>query len=267
MALAAAPAAQSATLNGGTLQFDRENYVNGLTMTGGSLVGNGELRTTGNVTYNFNATAASSLITLGLNLVYGGLTFSVANGKADPDLLVSGSIYGTGGNVTKTGLGSLMLTRACTFTGNTTVSQGILKLSGSDDVLPVGSALSVAAGATLTLDNVNQTVASLSGGGTVNLGTGSLRDNTAANDVFSGVITGTPAGGGVSDYQLAPSGGLAKDGSGKLTLSSQQSLHRRHLGAGRHARPERLRLLPLQQQHPALFRLPRWMSPPAPAAR
>ena len=212
----------SATVNGGTLQFDAENYVNGLTMTAGSLVGNGELRTTGNVTYNFNAASASSLITLGLNLVYGGLTFSVANGAADPDLMVSGSVYGSGGNITKSGAGTLLLTRACSFAGNTAVSKGILKLSATDDVLPVGGALSVAAAGTLTLDGVNQTVASLSGDGTVNLGNGYLRDNTVSNDLFSGVITGVPVGGGFSDSQQGPSGGLAKDGTGKLTLSSQQ---------------------------------------------
>jgi len=90
-------------------------------------------------------------------------------------------------------------------------------------VLPVGGALSIAAAGTLTLDGINQTVASLSGSGTINLGTGSLIDKTAANDVFSGIINGAPTGAGYSDSQPGPSGGLAKDGAGKLTLSSQQN--------------------------------------------
>ena len=51
----------------------------------------------------------------------------------------------------------------------------------------------VNSGATFNLTNFNQTLGSLSGGGTVTLGSGILTVGNAAGATFSGTITGTGA--------------------------------------------------------------------------
>jgi autotransporter-associated beta strand protein len=77
-----------------------------------------------------------------------------------------------------------------------------------ENILPVSSAVSVASGATLDLNGVTQTVASLSnyggGGGTVSLGAKNLTFGNGSGS-FSGVITGT--------------GAVAKTGTGVQTLA------------------------------------------------
>ena len=48
---------QPATINGGTLLFDHENYVTNLYMTGGTLTGAGETRPTGGTVYTYPSTS------------------------------------------------------------------------------------------------------------------------------------------------------------------------------------------------------------------
>ena len=83
----------------------------------------------------------------------------------------------------------------------------------NDSVLPSQTNLSVDAGATLRLDAIHQTVASLAGpsGGTVNLGPfGRLTVSGATNTTFGGTIQG--------DYA-----GLTKSGTGTLVLSGNNT--------------------------------------------
>ena len=83
---------------------------------------------------------------------------------------------------------------------------------GNTNVLPTTTALSLTtSGATLDLNGVTQTVASISGvaGTTIALGGGALTVGNATNTVFAGAITGT--------------GGFTKVGSGTLELSGTSS--------------------------------------------
>lgn len=107
--------------------------------------------------------------------------------------------------------GTTILTGANTYTGATTVSGGTLR-AGAAGTLSSSSAftLSNTAGATLDLNNFNQTIGSLSGGGAsggdITLGSGIL--TTGGNNSstsYAGVISG--------------SGGVTKQGSGTLTLT------------------------------------------------
>ena len=93
------------------------------------------------------------------------------------------------GGLVKAGTHAMALRGANTFDGATTVTAGTLSVGAAPDRLPVGTVLSVASGANFQLDANNQTVASLSGAGRVNLGGGMLTVNPPSGvSTFSGVI-------------------------------------------------------------------------------
>ncbi len=123
----------------------------------------------------------------------------------------SGAISGS--NVfTKDGPGTLQLFGTTSYTGATNINAGNLK-TGTAERIPNGSAVTVAAGAMLEINNFTETIGSLSGGGSVFLGStasGALitgGDNTPTT--FSGVISG--------------GGTLTKQGSGTLSLTGSNT--------------------------------------------
>lgn len=118
---------------------------------------------------------------------------------------------GTGAvSLLKQGAGSWQLWGNSTYTGGTTVNGGALRM-GVVNALPTAGAVTLtnASGASLVFDNSSQTIGSLSGGGSgggsVDLGSGSLTVGDANSTTYAGVISGT--------------GGLVKRGAGTLTLS------------------------------------------------
>ena len=155
------------------------------------------------------------------------VTVDIAAGSSGLDL--SGAISGSGKTLTKTGLGPLTLsgTAANTYTGLTRVSGGTLNLNKTAGVNAIGSgglqidsnttvallasnqiadSATVTVNGTFALGNYSETIAVLAGGGAVTTGTGSvLTLSSATNSTFLGIISGT--------------GGLAKAGSGTLTLN------------------------------------------------
>ena len=117
--------------------------------------------------WTFNTTAATSYTVDGGQAVT--LSGGILNTSTGGTHTVANSIAGTG-SVVQNGAGStLVLSRANTYTGATTVSAGTLQ-TGANNALSSASALTVAAGATLDLGNTGQTVASLAGAGNVNFG-------------------------------------------------------------------------------------------------
>ena len=114
--------------------------------------------------WTFNTTAATSYTVNGGKAVT--LSGGILNTSTGGTHTIAKDIAGTGG-VVQNGAGStLVLSGANTYTGATTVSAGTLQ-AGATGVLSSASALNIAAGATLDLKNTRQTVASLSGAGTV----------------------------------------------------------------------------------------------------
>ncbi|MGH6876511.1 MAG: autotransporter-associated beta strand repeat-containing protein, partial [Rhizomicrobium sp.] len=125
---------------------------------------------------------------------------------------LSGIISGIGG-LTKSGLGTLTLSGANDYNGDTTVSAGTLKL-GASNVIPDGTGNgNVSVAGTLDLNGYDETINGLSGAGTVDNTAASTTStlmvgNNDATSTFSGVIQNT--GGTLA---------LTKTGSGILTLS------------------------------------------------
>lgn len=134
---------------------------------------------------------------------------TLTTGGDNTSTMFSGVISSTGtGGLTKTGTGTFTLMGVNTYMGATMVDGGTLQL-GIADALPDGTAVTVAMGATLDLNDFSDTIASLSGAGNVDLGTGFLTTGDATNTEFSGIISGT--------------GGIIKEGTGTFTLSGMNT--------------------------------------------
>lgn len=112
----------------------------------------GKMLLTNDVTVDSSLTSGTARILSGgaltnpgkIDLNGGTRTFTVNNGSAATDLLISASL--TNGSLTKTGTGTLTLTGTNPYIGGTTVTEGTLLLNGTNTG---GGPVSVALGATL----------------------------------------------------------------------------------------------------------------------
>ncbi|WGD29981.1 autotransporter-associated beta strand repeat-containing protein [Ancylobacter sp. WKF20] len=202
-----------AVASGATLAFNRTDSLtfSGVISGDGDLTqaGSGTLILTGTSSFTGTTTIAAGTLQLGDGGTSGALAGPILNNAAlvfdrSDNLTYADAISGTG-TLTKQGAGTLTLTGTNSFTGATTVSAGTLAISGGAS-LADGARLTVGAGATLSLDDADETVGSLAGAGTVALGSHTL---TAGGDGTSSSFSGT----------LSGTGGLTKTGAGTLTLS------------------------------------------------
>ena len=129
----------------------------------------------------------------------GGVTFDLGVGTnmtVRSPLLED--VTSTGGGLKKMGGGTLTLASlnaANTYSGNTTVSNGTLKVT-YDNLLPAGTTLAVAGGAVADFNGTSQTVASVTGGGLVTNGTLTVTGLVmpgGTNAVGTLTVAGTPA--------------------------------------------------------------------------
>lgn len=186
----------------GNLNFDGGGVttLSGVnTYTGFTRVVDGTLKVTGAlsdetaITVESGATyQASSDDTIGSLAGAGSVVLDASKtlsaGANDTSTTFSGVISG-GGSLTKTGSGTMTLSGSNTYTGDTTVSEGTLKLGASGGV-PQASDVTVEEGGTFDLNGTSPTIddVTLDGGA----GSGKLSDilgNTAT--LQGGALTGT----------------------------------------------------------------------------
>lgn len=199
----------------GTLTLTQPStYTGGSTLTGGTIsFPAGGLGTTGNITMNGGTlrweTGNTEDVSARLVMVASKTATFSTNGN---DVTLANS-FGSAinGNLTKTGGGTLILTAANTYTGNTSISSGTLQITSIKDY-GVNSAIGAPASGDIQLgssnnfcnliytgagDSTNRTV-KLGDATAVNTGVGSIKNNgtgaltfTAAN--FNPAITGITA--------------------------------------------------------------------------
>lgn len=131
-------------------------------------------------------------------------------------------------NLTKAGEGTLTLSGANSYTGDTRVLAGTLAISGGSAV-PNSSTVTLSPGATLRLGGSTETIGGLAGSGTVQLENGQLTvagnglGGSAAIALGSGRLLSTSAQSTDFGGSLSGTGGLTQAGSGALTLSGTNS--------------------------------------------
>ena len=198
------------TTNGTVVLAAANSYTNGTTIAGGTLQlqAVGALPSFTNVVISGGATldlTSFSQSVQGLTLNDGTITGSGATltttGVTAQYGTIAASLAGSG-DLLKQGTGTVTLSAANLYGGRTIVDGGVLSLAVAG-ALPGASALSIGPGALLRLNGFDQSVASLTGPGSIDLGAGTLSVDGSGN--LSGVISG--------------SGGLVRQGTGTLLLS------------------------------------------------
>jgi autotransporter-associated beta strand protein len=160
-------------------------------------LGSGSLTAYNQYDYVLFDDTASGTTTVNLTTTLTPRTLTISNLSYGYTFTGTGSLSGATG-LDKKGTGMLIIGNSGSngFAGGITIGGGTLQISGSDNRLPPNSAvvLSNVVGAVLDLNNLNQAVGSLAGGGVsggnVTLGSGTL---TLNGGVFRGVLSGSGA--------------------------------------------------------------------------
>ncbi|MGC1183276.1 autotransporter outer membrane beta-barrel domain-containing protein [Legionella sp.] len=210
---------------GGTLYIDNSSFLfltgqsssMGIyNLNGGTLeIGGGSLRAgfnISNLNYQFNlgggtiqVIGASLASSVDATLMPGTVSTIDTNGLN----ATWGGILSGGGGFAKNGAGTFTLNGTSNYSGTTSVNAGTFQ-ANAVNVLSPNSAFTIASGATLDLNNFNNTIASFAGAGNITVGSATLTSgNNNSSTTFSGIISGT--------------GGLIKNGDGILTLTGDSA--------------------------------------------
>jgi filamentous hemagglutinin family protein len=204
----------STTVSAGVLQLLGDNdfgvigtQTSGVSVATGATLNLASVDIAPNVALSLTGTLSAS----GTSSYAGGVTLNSGNSISNTGtLILSGQLTGSGA-LNKNGAGALALSNSANnYSGVTNINVGSLQLNASN-VLP-STDVTVAAGATLNVNNFTETIGALSGAGNVTLGTltgGTLITSGSTTGTFSGSISGGVIG----------NGGFTKGGSGSLNLT------------------------------------------------
>jgi autotransporter-associated beta strand protein len=178
-------------------------------------IGAGSTLTVGAADTDIDLRAATADLTLNCGLALSDAnTWDVAAGRT---LTVAGGVSG-GFGITKNGEGTAVLSGSNTYSGNTTVSAGLLKLAGAE-LIPNGTGNgNVSVGGTLDLNGFSETINGLNGSGIV--------DNVPAGPAVTLTVGDNDASSSFSGI-LQNSGGtlnLVKTGSGVAALGGANTI-------------------------------------------
>jgi autotransporter-associated beta strand protein len=174
--------------------WDINTTANWLPITGSGAITYLQPSVPGEAVLFDDSAAGTTTVNLTTNLSPSAITLK--NSAKNYTFAGSGGLSGPTG-LTKNGTGSLTITNTGTntFTGAVAINQGAVILSGAANQLPTNAPVTLAndSTASLTLNNTNQMLGSLAGGGAsggnVNLGAGTLTLNGGSAS-YNGVISG-----------------------------------------------------------------------------
>ncbi|QTN32068.1 autotransporter-associated beta strand repeat-containing protein [Akkermansiaceae bacterium] len=159
----------------------------------------------------------------GTNLNGHQLTYNSSNTPTNGSLLNHGSITGTG-DIVKDGTGRVTLSSGTgdnTYTGSTTVKNGILAMGSATALGNVNNQLTVNTGGTLDMSNQSLTVGNLTGTGGVI--TSTHTSGTRTLTIGSGNAGGGNFQGVIENGTTGSTTALTKTGNGTITLSGNNS--------------------------------------------
>lgn len=188
--------------NGGTLAISVSTSLN---TTPGSV-----LTLNGGRFRNSNTSTTGSFIDTETTIVLGtgGGIISGTGGAAAQTIVQPTTVISGTGPLVKDGNAIIAVAALCTYSGATVVNDGTLRCRTTANVFPTGTDLTVTSPGVFSLNGINQQVASVTGNGSVTLGSATLTIGGSTSPVaFSGIISSTT------------SGDVTKQGSGTLTLS------------------------------------------------
>jgi len=200
-----------------TLSGTSSSFTGGVNITGGkvSVSSSANLGATpgsadaDNITLNGGTLKSTAEFTLGTNkgITLGSSGGTIETATSASDILTYGGVITGSGNLTKTGNGILLLSGDNTYTGTTTISSGILRLSGSLDSTTINisgngtqmqvnsvnglsssASISIGTGSTLAL-NENNTINSVSGTGKIRVNNN--KELTVSSTTFTGLVLGS----------------------------------------------------------------------------
>jgi len=164
--------------------------IGALTMTGGTLK-------TGTATYTMsgggittNPSSVTSLISGKVALGSSSRTFTINNGTASDDLLITAVISGSGSTLTKAGIGTFAMSGINTYSNTTTISTGTVVAASNNALGSTSNGTTVASGATLAFRGgiTYSSAETVTINGTGYLGLGAM-NNISGNNSFAGAVT------------------------------------------------------------------------------
>ncbi|MFM8014916.1 MAG: autotransporter-associated beta strand repeat-containing protein, partial [Actinomycetota bacterium] len=154
--------------------------------------GQGTLELTAANTYSGGTTVSGGLLSIGVGGTTGSITGDVINNSElrfdrSDALTYSGAISGTGA-LQKQGAGTLTLSGASSYTGNTTISVGVVAISNNTALGTAAGSTTVASGAALSVSGTLTVAEPITVSGTGISSGGAIR-NTANSNTLTGLVT------------------------------------------------------------------------------
>lgn len=171
-----------------SLRFDAAGVPSNVTISSGGLL---QIRS-GGILVTSNVGAGVATLSGGRVMSGNNVDLIIHQNNTAADFTISSGIVGYG--LTKSGLGTLVLSGNNFYSGQTNVNEGTLRVSGGNAISDLSAVVIKNGPGVLLALAGNEAIGTLAGGGTdggtLDIGSNTLTINSTANSTYSGLITG-----------------------------------------------------------------------------